>query len=64
MNPKLLISNYFDSLVNLIDIHTEEQLLKSSETDLITNKLVIGDSSGSVKVIDFINNTRDKLFKC
>ena len=37
MNPKLVISEYFDSLINLIDIHTEEELEKSNETDLIVN---------------------------
>lgn len=31
-NPKLLISHYYDSLVNLIDVHTEELLEKVSDT--------------------------------
>lgn len=33
MNPKLFISNYFDSIVNLIDIHTEEELEKAKDMD-------------------------------
>ena len=35
MNPKLIISNYFDSLINQIDIHTEEVLEKTKENALI-----------------------------
>ena len=38
MNPKLIISNYFDSLINQIDIHTEEELAKFKETDLINTE--------------------------
>lgn len=32
LNPKLLVSHYYDSLVNLIDVHTEELLEKVSDT--------------------------------
>lgn len=35
MNPKVIISNYFDSLINQIDIHNEEELAKTKENDLI-----------------------------
>ena len=39
MNPKLVLSNYFDLLINQIDIHTEEELEKTKETDfIITDK--------------------------
>ena len=34
-NPKLIITDYYDSLINYIDIHTEELLQKYSEPDLI-----------------------------
>lgn len=98
MNPKLVISNYFDSIVNQIDIYTEEKLEKTNENDLIQYKsntvymykfefwktnhrankqeqldeYSINDfdfshqpfrnkPSGSVKVKDFFNETREKL---
>ena len=85
MNPKLIISNYFDSLVNRIDIHTEEQLKKTKETDLIaiekpftykesqlkyfrflseydlSNQPSRQIPTGSIKVLDYLNETRDKL---
>lgn len=35
MNPKLFISNFYDSFINSIDIHTEEQLEKYQEIDEI-----------------------------
>lgn len=113
MNPKLVISNYFDSLINQIDIHTEEELSNTKETDLILtdkpftfqlepgannefdfNFWKIGEGnwkddekqtieyplstqykydfshqksrhipSGSIKVSDFLNETRDKLIE-
>lgn len=34
-NPKLLICEYFDKIINLIDIHTEKQLEKYSDRVLI-----------------------------
>ena len=88
MNPKLLISNYFDYLINLIDIHTEEELAKSNENNLVENlfQYELEDEKicqlnnkkysqwhdfshqpkrsippGSVKVINFLNETRDTL---
>lgn len=38
MNPKLKISQYFDSLIKLNNIQIKEQFEKSNENDLITNK--------------------------
>ena len=35
VNPKLIISQYYDSLINLIDIHTEELLDKYDENHLL-----------------------------
>ena len=35
VNPKLIISQYYDSLINLIDIHTEELLDIYDENDLL-----------------------------
>ena len=102
MNPKLIISNFFDSLVNLIDIYTEEQLdklnkktaqmifpieeyskkkpiIKPWEEEFIKNyeinyfqdpysteydfsqKPSRKIPHGSVKVNDFLNQTRDEL---
>ena len=40
-NPKLVICDYFDKIVNLIDIHTEEQLAKFTKTDLIGDPFYI-----------------------
>lgn len=34
-NPKLIISQYFDSLIRNIDIYTEEQLAKHTEHELL-----------------------------
>lgn len=34
-NPNLLICEYFDKITNLIDVHTEEQLEKYTESDFI-----------------------------
>lgn len=34
-NPKLIICDYFDKLVNLVDIHTEEQLKKFDKSDFV-----------------------------
>lgn len=39
LNPKLIISQYYDSLVNQIDIHTEELLEKVSETHQISSDI-------------------------
>lgn len=36
LNPKLVISQYFDSIIQRIDIFTEEQLEKCSQTDSLT----------------------------
>ena len=38
MHPKIIISNYFDSLINSIDIHTEYQLEQFTEIDDIVAK--------------------------
>lgn len=35
LSPKILVIEYFESLVNRIDIHTEEQLNKYSPKDLL-----------------------------
>lgn len=37
INPKLVVSEYYDSLINRIDIHTEEQLAKFSDSDVVEN---------------------------
>lgn len=37
LNSKLFISQYFDSIINQIDIHTEEQLENFSKRDKINN---------------------------
>ena len=34
-HPKLMIIDYYDSLINVIDIHTEELLRAYSETDIL-----------------------------
>lgn len=47
VNPKLLIINYLDLLINRVDIHTEEALVKNSQT-IELNKL---------------NATRDEMIK-
>lgn len=40
LNPKLIISQYYDSLVNQIDIHTEELINKTPETHEISSDLL------------------------
>lgn len=37
-NPKKIIIEYIDSLINLVDIHTEEQIQKYPDNDFITIK--------------------------
>lgn len=44
-NPKLSVLHFFDSLVRLIDIHTERQLNNSSNNDVIESKLTLDMSS-------------------
>lgn len=82
MNPKLVISSYFDSLINIIDIYTEEELEKNKETDFVAidkpfefdkdlkfyfNKYDFSHQPsndlphGSVRVKDYLNETREKL---
>lgn len=38
LNPKKLITEYIDSLINLVDIHTEEQLQKYPDNSFFTIK--------------------------
>lgn len=35
LSPKLIITRYFDSLVNLVDIYTEEELGKHDQAELV-----------------------------
>lgn len=38
LNPKKLVYDYYDALINKIDIHTEQQLEKFSSTDIFEFK--------------------------
>ena len=38
-NPKLMILNSYDKLINLVDIHSEEILGKHAESDLFADSV-------------------------
>ena len=63
VNPKLLISQYFDSLINRVDIHTEELLGKYSSQQKMDNPDKAKDQPKIVLVWDFLNGTREKMIK-
>lgn len=58
MNPKLVISQYFDNLIRQIDIFTEEQLEKSTTDELVEVSLIqkgflnTPDKQDCVKIIN------------
>ena len=64
INPKLLVSDYFDALINRVDIYTEEQLEKYSNQATIENPDKTNtEQHKSVIVCDFLNSTREKMIK-
>ena len=63
INPKLLVSEYFDALINRVDIHTEEQLEKYSNEDTMENPDKTNDEQTSVIIWDYLNETREKMIK-
>ena len=68
MNPKRLVIEVFDFYINQIDIHTEEQLEKYSDTDRITVSKELDDDrqyeqSKSMLVWNYLNATRDKMIE-
>ena len=63
VNPKLLVSEYFDALINRVDIHTEEQLEKYWNKDTMENPDKTNNEQKSVLVWDYLNKTREKMIK-
>ena len=63
MNPKLLISEYFDSLINRVDIHIEERLAKFSSQKTMKDPHDTNDEPRTVLVWDHLNETREKMIK-
>lgn len=43
-HPKLIIIDYYDSLINQVDIYTEEQLAKHTDSDVVTEAISKEDS--------------------
>lgn len=70
-NPKLMICEYFEKLINLIDIHTEEQLEKYSDTDLIGEPfkyefkelITFGDLKANIKLFENQNCQDNKIWQ-
>lgn len=62
VNPKILISEYFDSLINRVDIQTEEQLEKftSKSTRLNPDK---ASGNKTINVWHYLNGMREKMIK-
>lgn len=52
VNPKLFLSNYFDSLINQIDIHTEEQLEKYQENENLNEDLILFERNFNINKND------------
>ena len=60
-NPKLIIIDYYDSLIRQVDIYTEEQLEKYPREKVI-DKDSFGDQlpAESINLHDFLNQKRDE----
>ena len=54
VNPKKLIIEHYDGLINRVDIHIEEQLGKYTNTDVLQEQ---------PKLIDYFNYSRDHQYK-
>ena len=63
LNPKLLISEYFDALINRVDIHIEEQLEEYSNQETMEDPEDTNDEPKRVLVWDYLNETREKMIK-
>lgn len=60
LNSKRLIVEYIDSLINQIDIHTEEQLKSYSGKNMLVEE---PNSSKKISVEDYLNATREEIIK-
>lgn len=60
-NPKLIIIQYYDRLINFIDIHTEELLQKYSETDLLEESSTSSDVDNGDRKFEWVLFDNEEL---
>ena len=53
-NPKLFIINYYDKLIQLVDINTEQQLIRFKKT-------AIWNEQSNIKMSDHLNSMRETM---
>lgn len=57
------MSKYFDSLIDRVNIHTEEQLKKYSSEDTMENPDKMNKEKTNILVTDYLKGTREKMIK-
>ena len=60
--PELLIYDYYDALINKVDIVVEEQL-EQFENDEAQNEENLTQRALNIKIRDFLNDTRDLVIE-
>ena len=60
--PELLIYDYYDALINKVDIVVEEQL-EQFENDEAQNEENLTQKALNIKIRDFLNDTRDLVIE-
>lgn len=61
VNPKLVVSDYFDSLINRVDVHTEELLEEYPSQATIEDPNNTLNEKNTVVAWEYFNETRETL---